>query len=215
MKRLLGSAVLALGLASFTPAGAVTLLDVADATPDDIIFAGAGEALAVSFTLNSAVTNFEASAPTPVCVDCSATVWLHANEIGAGASFGDIIGGAQTYTGGTTLFSLTDQLDPGIYFLIVAVDNGSLGDFGWAASVSPTDTETHATNGFDWVTTSADPVPAFSDWNPRLDNDLLYTLTGDLVPDDPVAVPLPASGLLALAGAGLLAGLGRRRRRAG
>lgn len=157
------------------PVGAVTILDVGG----DVDYGQtieAGEAVAVAFTLTQSFTNVSLSADI-VSLGGQGGLWLQSNELGPGASYGDLIDGKAFESGvGTPFFSGID-LEPGLYFLILSIDEGSA---IWPGSLAPTIFEAEgATRGLDFRTDDTQPWVPFSDFYVIFGGALHYTVEGE------------------------------------
>ena len=182
-------------------AAPVTLLDVSGAG-DTGQTINADEAVAVSFTISATFDNVTVSSPL-LCIGCTGGLTLIKNQIGPGASAGDVVASLNLDVNTTTPYFAPMTLDSGTYFLVASIDSGSA---AWVGSSIPAVTEaTNVTHGLDFVATTTDPFAPQSDYNVILGGSALhYTIT---------SVPEPAS-FTALGAAFLtVAGVRGRRRR--
>lgn len=174
-----------------TPVRAAMLLNVTGPTNTGTTLT-AGQAAAVAFTLNQAVTNFTISAPL-LCLGCTGSILLHANVLGSTAVIGDSLG-AIPVTTSTPFFSLP-SLATGTYFLVISVDSGTL---GWQGTTAPTVVQNGATRLPDLFAATSQPFPAFSTFALNPGVNLNYTVTGILPTPEPGTLFLivPLAGLM-------------------
>lgn len=147
------------------------------------------QAAAASFRLNSAYTGVTINAQT-TCISCTATAYLMSGQIGPTATIANQVKAA-TFTGGTSAIFQPVNLQPGLYFLVVAVTGGSV---SWKGSTSPVITNAaDALARFDYTATTLNRtyLPASNFATVLTTTKLFYTVSGT------AATPEPSSGLLA------------------
>lgn len=206
MRHLIGGLMLLISMSPLS-VGATVLLQISG--PEDTgQVVNADEAVAALFTLTQSFSNVSITAPT-VCVSCSGGVLLMKTAIGPTARVADLIA-AETFNPSSPTISLTRDillaplsLDPGEYFVILAMEGGISGLAGWSGSVAPTITAVSGiTAGIDLRTEDVNQgFPPWSNFQMILGNSRLHLLiTGDVAPDDegtdnpnPNAVPEPGS----------------------
>jgi hypothetical protein len=204
-------AAVALGLAAnLLAAGtaiASTLINVTasgstagDATPQFPYQSSA----AISFALYGDLTGVDFF-PEFVCLTCEVNFYLTRNSIGPGSSLSDLVAVAPSITSASAPVFTGLDLTAGLYFVTAFVLDPN---FLWIASSSPVITESAwASDGLDYFAQSGNlSYPPGSDFTVFTAGSFHYQLTGT-----PLAVPVPAAGLLFPLGLLMLLGAGRRK----
>ncbi|MDH5773388.1 MAG: hypothetical protein OEZ57_00545 [Nitrospirota bacterium] len=169
-------------------ANANTILDITGLGDTGQIIE-ADQAVAVAFTLTNTFTNVSVTADI-LCIACQGGVWLHQNSLGAGASFGDTLDAFAFASNTSTPFFSGFTLNPGLYFLILAIDSGSA---VWSGSITPTIFEAPGImDEFDFHSTNTQAFVPQSDFGIIFgEGTLHYTVEGDPMTGGGTMTPVP------------------------